>query len=243
MENTSLIALSRQAALRRQMDVVANNLANMNTGGYKAEKMMFIDQVARSRGGDSALGEKLTYTRDIATYRDMTEGPLQETGSPLDIAIRGEGMLVIDTPDGERYSRGGRLQLNDGGQLVTQQGYAVMSEGGQPFQFTPNDKQITISRDGTVSTENGDLGRLRVVSTENPYDLQMTFGGLFTTDAPIDDVTNADVVQGVIEGSNVESVVELTRMIKVSRGHASISKFIEKEDERQRRMVRELLER
>ena len=242
MENTSQIALSRQAALRRQMDVIANNMANMNTDGFKAEKLMFIEQVVRSRGGESFAGEKLAYARDIASYRNMTEGPLQQTGNPLDVAIRGDGLLVIGSPDGERYSRGGRLHLNDAGQLVTQHGYPVLSDGGQPFFFTANDKQITISRDGTVGTENGELGRLRVVQLENPNELRATYGGLYATDAPVEDVTDPDVVQGMIEGSNVESVVELTRMIDVNRSHNSVSKFIEREDERQRRMVRDLLE-
>lgn len=242
METTGHIALSRQAALRRQLDVVANNLANMNTIGFKGEKMMFIDELVRSRGvNGSLLGEKLAYSRDIATVKDFTEGPLQETGNPLDVALRDDGFLVVDTPEGERYTRGGRLHLGQTGQLVTQQGYPVLSDGGQPFFFAPNDKHITITRDGTVSTENGDLGRLRVVRLENPQEFRQTFGGLFTTDSAVEDVVEPDVVQGVVEGSNIEAVVELTKMIEISRQHNGVSKFIEREDERQRRMVRELL--
>ena len=240
MENTSLIALSRQGALQRQMNVVANNIANMNTAGFKGEKMMFIEHLVKSAGGDRVSGDNLAFVRDIATARDTSEGPLERTGNPLDVALRGDGYFVIETKEGERYSRSGRFRLDEGGQLVTDRGDPVLSDGGQPFFFSPADKDISISRDGTVATENGQLGRIRVVEFENQQNLQATAGGLYQTEEQPLDVDSPDVVQGMLEGSNVEPIIELTRMIEVSRSYDAAKKFIDKEDERMQKVAREL---
>jgi flagellar basal-body rod protein FlgF len=241
MESSITVALSRQAGLRRQLDVIANNMANMNTTGFKGQNMMFVDLLVKNQSADRPLESKVAYTRDVSTWRDYSEGPLKDTGNPLDVAVRGDGFFVVDTPDGERYTRNGNFQLNDQGQLVDNRGNAVLSEGGQPFNVAPGDQDISIARDGTVSTANGDLGRLRVVRFDNPQQLHETFGGLYTSDADPQPVDNPDVVQGMLEGSNVEAVVEMTRMIDVNRSHSAVNEFIQDEDDRIRRMVRELL--
>ena len=115
METSTLIALSRQGGLRRQMDIVANNLANMNTTGFKGEKMMFVEHLVRSRGDGRQSRPKLAFARDIATFRDVTEGPLEKTGNPLDMAVSGEGFFVIQAGQGNSYTRNGRFKLDDGG--------------------------------------------------------------------------------------------------------------------------------
>jgi flagellar basal-body rod protein FlgF len=223
------------------LDVIANNMANMNTTGFKGQDLMFAELLVKNRSAERPLESKVAYTRDPATWRDFSAGPMKDTGNPLDVAIRGEGYFVIDTADGERYTRNGNFVLNEQGQLVTERGDAVLSEGGQPFTFAPDDQDIAIARDGTVSTDNGELGRIRVVTFENEQQLRETFSGLYTSEAQPQPVDAPDVVQGMLEGSNVEAVVELTHMIDVNRSHNSVSKFIESEDERIRRMVRELL--
>ena len=241
MENTAYIALSRQAGLRRNMDVIANNLANMNTTGFKLDRLMFIDHLVKTKGGDTAGGDRLAYSRDISTYRDTGEGEMQSTGNPLDTAIRGTGYFVLENDNGDtRYSRNGRFRLNEDGKLVNQLGMTVVSEAGQPFFFAPEDKQITIARDGTVSTENGDLGRLKIVRFDNEQQLRETESGLYQTDQAAQDVEQRDVVQGMLEGSNVEAVVELTRMIEVQRAYESVKALLDREDERLKRVVREL---
>ena len=240
MENTSLIALSRQGTLRRQMDVVANNIANMNTTGLRGEKMLFIEHVVRSPGGEQIFGDRLAFVRDIATVRDLSEGPLERTGNPLDLALRGNGYFVVETEGGERYTRSGRFHLDEEGQLVNNHGHPVLSDGGEPFFFSTEDNEITISRDGTVATENGELGRLRVVTFENEQMLRVTAGGIYDTEERPDAVDSPDVVQGMLEGSNVEPIIELTRMIEVSRSYDAAKKFIDKEDERMRKVAREL---
>ncbi|MGJ3258645.1 MAG: flagellar basal-body rod protein FlgF [Rhodospirillales bacterium] len=242
MENTTYVALSRQATLRRQMDVVANNLANMSTHGYKSGQMMFVEHLTKSKGGESLLTPKLAYVRDIATMTDTKPGAIESTGNPLDIAIQGEGYFVVQTPEGEHYTRNGRLQLDNTGQLVNQLGQPVLADGGAPLIFAPEDTEIVISKDGTVSTNNGELGKLRVVRFDNDQLLDRTSGAQFTTteDNPAQDVEDPTVLQGAVEGSNVEPILEMANMISVHRAYDSVKSFIEREDERQRSMIREM---
>jgi len=242
MENTSFIALSRQSTLRRQMDIVANNIANMNTGGFKAERMMFSEHLIRSKGGESYFGEKLSYVRDIASVRDLSDGPIEQTGNPLDVAISGEGYFSIETDDGTRYTRNGRFQLNQEGQLVTQGGLPVLTDAGTPIFFAPDERDIGIARDGTISTNNGVLGKLSLVAFENPQMLEQNAGGLYATDeAPIATDDRVGIIQFAVEGSNVQGILEMTRMIEVHRRYDSVKNFIDKEDERQKKMIKELI--
>lgn len=242
MENTTYVALSRQATLRRQMDVVANNLANMSTHGYKSGQMMFVEHLTKSKGGDGLLTPKLAYVRDIATMTDTKPGAIETTGNPLDIAIQGDGFFVVQTPEGEHYTRNGRLQLDNTGQLVNQLGQPILADGGAPLIFAPEDTQIVISKDGTVSTNNGELGKLRVVRFDNDQKLERTSGAQFTTteDNPPQNVDTPTVLQGAVEGSNVEPILEMANMITVHRAYDSVKSFIEREDERQRSMIRDM---
>lgn len=240
METTSYIALSRQITLRREMNVVANNIANMNTNGFKGEKMLFVDHLVRSKSDEHVLGEKLAYVRNIATVRDTSEGHLTATSNPLDVAISGDGYFAVETDVGERFTRNGRFQLDQTGQLVTQSGDPVLSDASAPFFFGPTDTDITITSDGTISTENGPLGRLRVVRFEDDLALRQESNLLFSAspdNAPVD-AEAYQVNQGMLESSNVQPIIELTRMIEVHRSYDSVKKFIEKEDERQRTMIR-----
>lgn len=237
METTSLIALSRQGVLRRQLNVVANNIANMNTTGFKGEKMLFVQHLVRSRGGERLTPEKLAFVRDIATVRDLTEGPITTTGNPFDVAIRGDGYFVAGTPDGERFTRNGRFHLDPDRRLVTEAGDPVLSKQGAPISLGPTEHDIVVAPDGTISSENGVIGTLRVVRFQDEQAMQQISGGLLeTTEVP----TNVDapkLVQHALEASNVEPIIEMTRMIEVHRAYASVNKMIESEDERMKKMI------
>lgn len=241
METTTYIALSRQDGLRRQLDIIANNLANMNTNGFKGEKMMFAEHLVRSRGGYRPIADKIAYVRDIATVRDMSEGPLQSTGNPLDLAINGEGFFTLETDQGEAYTRNGRFQLDQEGQLVNQRGESVLSDGGQPFFFGPDDKNIVVARDGTISTNNGDVGRLAIVQFAKPQDLRPGAAGQFYTEQDPQAVETPILVQGMLEGSNVQPITEMTKMIELQRTYESVRKFMEKEDERVKGMIQTMV--
>jgi flagellar basal-body rod protein FlgF len=241
MENTSYIALSRQSALRREMDVIAHNVANMNSTAYKGEKMMFVEHLTKSRDDLSFIPRKLAFTRDVAQYRNLSEGPMQTTGNTFDVAIRGDGYFVVQRGDGsEAYTRNGSFTMDPQGQLVTQGGDPVMSNGGAPIFFTPQDTNITIAADGTISTNNGQIGRLRVVNFDDKQNLKMEQGGLLGTDQAPQDVQRPGVVQGALEGSNIQPVIEMARMIDVHRSYDAVRNFIDSEDGRQKKMIDQL---
>jgi len=221
------------------MDIVANNIANMNTHGFKGERMMFVEHMVKSRGGGKLQGAKLAYVRDIATMTDTSTGQMEKTGNPLDLAITGEGFFVVQTPDGERYTRNGRFKLDDGGQIVTQTGDPLASTGGEPFFLSPEDTTVTISRDGTVATNNGELGKIRLVTFENPQELKRFADGLFSSNTAPVDVETPEIAQGTLEGANVKPILEMAKLIEISRKYDSTRKFIEREDERVRNMIRE----
>lgn len=236
METTLLVALSRQGALRRQMDVVANNLANMNTNGFKAERMLFTDHVVRSGGpGPSA---PIAFVRDIATVRDDSPGRSEPTGNPLDLAIQGDGYFVVEGANGELlYSRNGRLQLDGEGRLVNADGAPVLTTSDAPVFLGETDTEITVARDGTISSENGELGRLRIVAFDPQAELLPVGNTLFSTEAQPEDVPAPVVEQGMLERSNVEPILEMEKMIRVERAYASVRDLINREDDRLKQML------
>jgi flagellar basal-body rod protein FlgF len=241
MQSPSYIALSRQTALWRQMDVVANNIANMNTPGFKTESMVFTDYLMRSRGTEGPWSDTVAYTLDLGTHRDLSVGPMQETGNPLDLAINGRGYLEIETDFGRFYTRNGRLMLDADGMIVTGAGHPVMSTEDTPFFIAPNENTITVSRNGTVSTENGDIGRLRVVSFEDEQSLLRVEDGVYDAgEQEPEEIADAAIQQGMLEGSNVEATQQITHMIEVQRAYEAVQKMIETESQRQRQAMKVL---
>ncbi|KAA5606759.1 flagellar basal-body rod protein FlgF [Roseospira marina] len=241
MQTPSYIALSRQTALWRQMDVVANNIANMNTPGFKGESLMFSEYRTPSRGTDSAFADMLSYTYDFGSHRDVALGPMEQTGNPLDLAINGPGYFEVETDFGRFYTRNGRFMLDADGMVVTGQGHPVLSTNGTPFFVAPNERDIVIARDGTVSTENGAIGQLNIVSFEDEQALLRVQAGLY--DAGEQDPQAAEglaIEQGMLEGSNVEPTREITRLIDTQRAYEAVQKLIEDESDRQQRAIKAL---
>ncbi len=235
MENTLFIALSKQLAIRREMDVIANNLANTSSPGFKNEKMMFVEYLKETgpRG-------KVSLVQDIALARDLSEGVFKRTNNVLDLAIHGKGWFVVDTPQGERYTRNGHFRLNREGELVTTSGQRLMTTSGEPVVFTPGDIEIVIKGDGKVTAAGEDRGQLRVVTFENERRLEKVAGNLFRSDDAPDEKSEAEVVQGVIEESNVKPVIEITRMIKAMRSYQSAQSLVDREHDRQRKAIEKL---
>lgn len=243
MENAQLISLSRQVALQRQMDVVANNLANINTTGFKGEQILFeqyLMPVARDK--DFAYPDQpVRFVQDWTTMHDMSNGAIVQTGNPLDVALNGEGFLTVQTPAGERYTRSGALQISSEGTLVDLDGNPVLGEGG-PIQFDDSDTDIAISPTGVISTSNGSKGRLAVVEFASPELLTREGNNLYApmAEAVGTPATRTKVTQGAIERSNVSGVSEMTEMIRVSRAYESIANTMQKQDEMRRSAIQRL---
>jgi len=241
MENTLLIGLSRQAALSRQLDIIANNMANTRTAGYKAENVMFEEYLMPTASIEDVSGrdQNLSYVIDQGLARNFSTGTLESTGNDLNVAVEGSGWLVVQTPGGERYTRNGELALNPNGELVTSAGYRVLGEGG-PIVFAREDTNIKIARDGTVSTSSGEKGKLRLVEFDNLGSLSKEGENLYSAGEDPFPATESRIAQGMIERSNVRPVLETTRMIEVTRAYVNNAKMMEKIQELRRTSIERL---
>ena len=240
MQNTSYIALSRQTALWRQMESVANNMANANTPAFKGEQMMFRDFLVPTRSSESAVGNKLSFVQDVGLLRDVREGPMSKTDNTLDFAIRGDGYFQIETESGMRYGRNGHFRLDQTGMLVNSQGFAVMDDRDQPIVFAPNETEIQVSPDGTVSTENGRVAKLKVVKFANDQELRNAGDSLYETAQDPEVVDRPSIIQGMMEESNVQPVVEMTKMTQILREYEGVQKMLDNEHERQLKAIQVL---
>jgi flagellar basal-body rod protein FlgF len=231
MENAQLVSLSRQIALQHQMDVVANNIANINTTGFKASDLMFEDYLMPvARDNDFAGTDRLVhFTQDWSTVHDMSAGSIEQTGNPLDVALMGDGFLTVETPSGPRYTRSGALSIDASGVLVDLNGNPVLGTSG-PVKFDDSDTDITIGRDGTIASNNGSKGKLAIAQFNDPQILAREGDNYFSGPASNAPVTTR-VMQGAIERSNVSGVTELTSMIRVQRAYQSLASLMQKQDE------------
>jgi flagellar basal-body rod protein FlgF len=239
MENTLLIGLSRQMVLERQMDVVANNVANVNTNGYKADKSLFQEYLRTGAREDNFIGSDraVSFVLDRGSYRDFTQGSAEQTKNPLDVTIDGGGFLVVQTAAGERYTRDGGLQINNQGQLVTANGDAVLGTNG-PIVFQPTDHDIAIAADGNISVVEGTnrtdsvRGKLRLVSFADAQQLLKEGSNLYSAgNAAAQPDTASRVRQGFVEKSNVSSVAEMSRMIEVTRTYTQIANMLQQQSD------------
>lgn len=242
VENTLLIGLSRQIALQRKMEVVANNMANQRTSGFKAEEMLFeqylmpVAQMTENVGTD----KRLSYVHDRATYGDFREGAREQTGNELDIAISGDGWLAVQTPAGERYTRNGELKLSPTGQIVTHDGLAVLGIDG-PITVGATDSNLTIAGDGSVSSSAGPLGKLKLVRFADNDALKREGSNLYRAeDLQPQESADVRVVQGMIERSNVEPVRQVTELIDTMRAYASIANMLKQADDLRKQAIERL---
>jgi len=252
MENALLIGLSRQIALHRELEVVANNIANLDTTGYKADGSIFEEFLmpAASASGFQGGDRRLSYVQDRATWHNLNPGPIRQTGNPLDVAIDGDAFLAVQTARGERYTRNGALQINAQGELVTSAGDRVLGDGG-PIQFQNTDHDISINKDGSITVREGAntksdsaRGRLRLVRFDRAQQLQKDGASLFSAPNGVapQPAPNARVAQGAIEQSNVRSVVEMARMVEVTRTYAQIAAILQQQGDMRRNAIDKLAE-
>ena len=240
MDNTLYISLSRQMTLRREMDVIANNIANADTTGFKVENLMVRTEPARP--AHMADGPNpVKFVLDDGVARDFTQGSMQTTGGACDLAIEGKGFFKVDTPAGERFTRDGRLTLSPEGKLVTEAGDAVQGESGE-IVVDPAKGQVAIAQDGTVSQAGEKVGKVGVFLFDDRSVLAKDQGNLFknTSNAQPNPDTASRLHQGMLEGSNVNPILQITRMIEVSRAYESVVRTIENTADLSKRAVERL---
>lgn len=240
MENSLYIGLSRQMALQEQMDVISNNIANISTPGYRGQNMIFLEYLSKQRNAEKAGNDSISMVHDYGQFMNTDNGPLRSTGNPLDVALEGPGFFGVQTEQGVMYTRAGNFQINGEGTLVTGSGTPVADAGGGAIVIPPESTEVKISRNGTVSTDQGEIAQLMVVEFENPQELEATGNGLYKAVNEGNPAENTTVLQGMVEGSNVNAVLEMTRMIDVSRAYQSTQRMLQNEHDRQRGMIQTL---
>ena len=237
MENALFIGLSKQIALQTNMDIVANNVANMNTAGFRGQNMLFKELVEEPRGQEN----ELSYVIDFGQYDNTSPGPIIHTNNKLDVGLVGPGFMGVNNNGEIMYTRAGDFKTDPQGVLVNPSNMPIASQGGGEIVIPENTIDITISETGGVFADGSQVGQLLLAEFENPQNLRPVGNVLYTTeDEPIA-AQNTIVKQGTIEGSNVNPIVEVTNMISVLREYQSVQSFIGDEDERLRSSVRELL--
>ncbi len=237
MENGIYVGLSRQMVLRTDMDIIANNIANVNTPGYRGQNLLFKEYVSDPRNNDYPL----SFVYDVGQYQDTVAGPVQVTGNSLDVALGGPGFMGVKGPDGKvAYTRAGQFSLDADGTLRTPAGYAVAGQGGGNITIPQDSREIHIDRKGVISNQDGPVGQLMVVEFDNLQKLNPMGENLYTTDATPVEAKNTSVQQGAIEGSNVQPVLEMTRMIDTLRTFQSVNNILQTENERLRTMIQRM---
>lgn len=237
MENAIYLGLSRQVALDTNMQIIANNVANMNTTGYRAQNLVFQEFISDPRGGD----DELSFVYDERQYENTTPGAIKFTSNPLDVALNGPGFIGIQAPGGEvQYTRDGSFQISANGTLVTGAGFPVADGGGAEITIPEGSSDISIDENGFVSNQDGQLGQIMVVEFENTQTLEAQGNNLYRTDAAAQEANNTIVQQGALEGSNVQGVVEVTRMVETLRSFQSVQQVLQSENERLRTAIQRL---
>ncbi len=222
MDNGIYIALSRQTGLFRKMDMVANNIANVDTTGFQSENIMFTDYLV-----NDGNRRKMAFTQDIASYRNTQTGPMRATGNALDFAIQGPGYFMIETAQGVRYSKAGNFQLDGNGVLVNAEGFPVLDDAGQRIEFAEDDRVIAVGEAGNISVNGEERANLGVVEFTNQQNMTQEFGTLLRADEAPQLAEGSRVMQGVLEKSNSEPVLQMVEMIKTSRAVGNTAKYIE----------------
>lgn len=215
------------------MALVANNVANINTPGYRGQNALFKEYVSNQ----PRMKEDVSLVFDYGQYQVTDPGPIKITGNPLDVALIGPGFIGVQTPAGIQYTRAGNFSLNAGGEVVTAQGYKVADQGGGTIVIPADAKSINIDNKGVISTDQGPVSSLMLAEFSNYQKLDPAGNGLYkTTEAPVP-AADTTVIQGKIEGSNVQPVVEMTRMVEVLREYQAVQKIMESEHNRLRTAV------
>jgi len=235
MDAAGYVTLTRQSGLMQEMQVVANNIANVSTTGFRREGVVFAEYVKRLEGEPS-----LSMANASARNIDLTQAGLTQTGGAFDFAIQGDGFFMVETPNGPRLTRAGSFTPSDLGELVNADGHRLLDQGGAPIFVPPDAGVVGMAQDGTLSAGGKPLGRVGLWQPADPNDLRHEGGTLFAASGAVDPADGAQILQGFVEDSNVDPVSEIARMIEVQRAYEMGQTFLDNEDARVRGVIQVL---
>ncbi len=236
MDNAGYAALSRQSGLMREMQVVANNMANMASTGYRREGVVFAEVVQALDNGRPSLSMGAAR----ASFASEMQGALTRTGRPLDLAIEGEGYFLVGTPDGQMLTRAGSFLRDAEGGVVTPDGMQLLDAGGAPVAIPLEAASISVASDGTLSADGLPIAQIGLWQAPGIGTTERRAGTRFAVDgAPLPAGEGSGrIVGGFLEASNVNPVMEVARMIEVQRTYELGQGFLDREDERIRAVIR-----
>lgn len=234
MDAAGYTALGRQSGLMREMQLVANNIANLSTTGFRREGMVFAEHV-------KALDEEPSLSMAHGTGRivDLSQAGLTMTGANFDFAIQGDGFFLIETPEGNRLTRSGSFTPNAAGELVNMDGQRLLDAGGAPVFIPPDAGAVGLAEDGTLSAGGVPIAQIGLWQPTDPLALKHQAGTLFDG-GEVEPVEGSQIYQGFLEDSNVNPVSEIARMIEVQRAYELGQKFLDAEDGRMRGVIETL---
>jgi flagellar basal-body rod protein FlgF len=240
MDTTLLVGLSHQLASYRSMEVIANNIANASTPAFKRESVKFQEMVMQVQPAEGdTTPQTVSFVQDKGVVRDLTAGRIETTHAPFDFAVNGSGYFVVNTQNGDRYTRNGHFTLDASGRLVTEDGNAVQGEGGD-VTITGDDGDIHVAEDGTISGKQGQIGKLRLVKFDDETALKKEGASLYSTDQSAQAVTDSKIHQGMLETSNVEPVVEISHMLDVLRAYQATENLTQSQEDLMRQAIDKL---
>lgn len=237
MENSLYVGLSRQMVLQTAMSMVSNNVANMNTPGYRNQNPLFEEFLAPDKG----MKDPLSMVFDRGQYQTTAPGGFQLTGGTYDVALNGPGFMTINTRDGKQmFTRAGNFTVNGQNTLVTSSGFVVGGNGSAPIVIPAGSRDVKIAENGDVVADGSVVGRIGIVEFDNLQSLRPEGNGLYSSEDAPKAATETIMKQGVLENSNVKPVVEMTRMIEIMRDYQSTQRMIQNEHDRQRSAIEKL---
>lgn len=235
MDAAGYTTLTRQSGLMREMQAVANNIANLSTTGFRREGVIFSEHIVRLQDAPS-----LSMAKASGRNIDLGQAGLSQTGGAFDFAIQGDGFFLIQTPQGERLTRAGSFTPSAEGELVTNEGYRLLDQGGAPVFVPPDAGQVSLAQDGTLSADGAPLARIGLWQPTDPKGLIHEGGTKFSATGGVQPVEGGTILQGQLEDSNVEPVSEIARMIAVQRAYELGQTFLDREDNRLRGVIETL---
>lgn len=236
METPGYATLSRQSGLMREMQIVANNIANAATTGYRQEGLVFSEFI--QSGPDQP---SLSMAQASARNTSMLQGALTQTNGAFDLAIEGEGFFLVETPSGERLTRAGNFSRNAEGDLVNVNGYRVLDTGQTPIFIPPDATDMRVASDGTVSVAGRPISQVGLFLPVDPLKMSREDGVMFDSPDGVDAAPDARVVHGFLEDSNVNAISQVARMIEIQRAYEMGQSFLQAEDERIRNALKSLM--
>lgn len=239
MDTKILVSLSHQVAMRRQMDIIANNIANMGTTAYKRESIMFNEYLSEIDGSLPDTFKQVSFVQEQGVARQMTNSELITTNNHLDIALEGQGMFRVQKTDGEiAYTRNGHFSLSNDNTIITTDGHELLDEGGAPIAIPLNIPSFKIAEDGTVSTkETGVVGKMAVVHFEDYGAMRKIGDNLYSSEEDGEPALDFRIAQGMLETSNVSPVLEISNMIQLSRAYAQTANLMDQVQRTQKQAI------